>query len=66
VLVQTEDNKLSIVVAVVLKARIKPGSRCSQFLCLILINAMSEKVLSHKDVDVNGSKAVTTACPREG
>jgi hypothetical protein len=50
----------------VMRARIKSASSCRQFLCLLLINAMAEKVLSPKYVDLNGSKAVTALHPREG
>jgi hypothetical protein len=50
----------------VLTARIKFVPVCRQFLCLVLINAMAEKVLSHKYVDPNGSKAITAIRPREG
>jgi hypothetical protein len=50
----------------VLTARFKSGFSCMQFLCLVLINAMAEKVLSLKYVDPNGSKAVTALRPGEG
>jgi hypothetical protein len=49
----------------VLTARIKSSPAAGSF-CLVLINAMAEKVLSHKYVDPNGSKAVTALRPREG
>jgi hypothetical protein len=50
----------------VLTARNKSGSSSRQFLFLVLINAMAEKVISHKYVDPNGSKAVTALRSREG
>jgi hypothetical protein len=50
----------------VLTVRIKSGSSCRQFVCLVLIKAMAEVVLSHMYVDPNGSKAITALHPREG
>jgi len=40
-------------------------SSCKQFLCLVLIFAISEKHVSHKFDDPIGNKAVTALRPKE-
>jgi hypothetical protein len=46
-------------------ANMNSDSSCRQFLCLVLINAMAEKLGWHKHDDPNGSKAVTELYPKE-
>jgi hypothetical protein len=50
----------------VLMARTKSGCSWRKFLCVVLINVMAEKVLTLKNVDPNGSKAVIAIRSREG